>query len=138
MPPDVPENDDRVAIKRATEALLNAVNKSDLPGVVDIWADDGVLMPPHHPGVHGRIEIQRYFSRLFQQSRFTFSFPKSSIEVTGDLALERLEYSATMSPLGGGQAISDVGKGLHVFRRQPSGSWQLIMDIWNSDHPASR
>jgi ketosteroid isomerase-like protein len=95
-------------------------------------------MPPHHPAVCGRIEIERYFSRLFQQSRFTFSFPKSSIEVNGDLALERLEYSATRSPLDGGQATSDVGKGLHVFRRSPGGFWQLIMDIWNSDHPGTR
>jgi ketosteroid isomerase-like protein len=81
MPQDVPEDDDRAAITRATEALLSAVNRSDLSGVIDVWADGGVLMPSHHPAVCGRIEIERYFRRLFQQSRFTFSFPKSSIEV---------------------------------------------------------
>jgi uncharacterized protein (TIGR02246 family) len=138
MPQDPAENDDRVAVRRATEALLTAVNASDLSAVVDVWADEGVLMPPHHPAVRGRVAIENYFTRLFQQSRFTFSFPRSSIEVAGDLALERLEYAATMSPLGGGQTTFDVGKGLHVFRRHPSGSWQLITDIWNSDQPLTR
>src|SRR5262245_51240002 len=138
MPQDPPESDDRMAVRRATEALLTAVNTSDLSAVVDVWADEGVLMPPHHPALRGRVEIEHYFTRLFQQSRFTFSFPRSSIDVAGDLAFERLEYAATMTPLGGGQTSSDVGKGLHVFRRHPSGSWQLIMDIWNSDQPLTR
>jgi ketosteroid isomerase-like protein len=30
----------------------------------------------------------------------------------------------------------DAGKGLHVYRRQPNGSWKLALDIWNSDRPA--
>ena len=76
-------------VAQVTTTLLSAVNESDLPGVVAVWSHDGVLMPPHHPSVHGRRGIERYFSRLFRRSRLKFSFTASRIEVFGDIAFER-------------------------------------------------
>ena len=126
---------DAVAIGLVTAALLDAVNQSNLAGVLAVWSDGGVLMPPHHPSVHGRQEIERYFRRLFDVRRFTFVFTSSHIEVCGDVAFERVEYEVAASGTGAGPEVRDRGKGLHVFRRQ-SGMWKLAMDIWNSDNPA--
>jgi uncharacterized protein (TIGR02246 family) len=123
------------AVAQARTALLNAVNLSDLPAVVALWCDDGVLMPPHHPSVHGRSAIQQYFERLFRRGRFQFAFTSSQIELAGDVALERVEYTAAVSPADGSPEVRDVGKGLHVYRRQPDRSWRLAMDIWSSDNP---
>jgi uncharacterized protein (TIGR02246 family) len=128
-----PLDSDISAVGRATAALLDAVNGSDVSGVLDVWADDGVLMPPHHPAVQGRVEIGRYFERLFQRSRFAFSFSSSQIEVCGGVAFERVDFTASVHPLDGGPHKRDAGKGLHLYRRQPDGSWKLAMDIWNSD-----
>jgi uncharacterized protein (TIGR02246 family) len=125
---------ERAAVAQATAALLHAVNHSDLPAVIALWCDDGVLMPPHHPSVHGRPAIQQYFEHLFRHSRFQFAFTSSQIEIAGDIALERVEYAASAWPADGGPEVRDVGKGLHVYRRQRDGSWRLAMDIWNSDH----
>ena len=127
-------NEDERTVARTTAELLDAVNQSDVAGVLAVWADDGILMPPHHPSVRGRLEIERYFSQLFQRTRLTFSFTASQILVSGDIAFERLEY-ASMRPDRGGGETRDIGKGLHVYRREPSGSWRLAMDIWNSDIP---
>lgn len=124
---------DVAAIARQTAALLNAVNESNLAGVLDVWSDDGVLMPPHHPSVHGRLAIDQYFTQLFRHSRVRFTFKSSRIDVSGDLAFERVEYVVSVSPTGDGPEVRDVGKGLHVYRRLPDGSWKLAMDIWNSD-----
>jgi ketosteroid isomerase-like protein len=126
---------DALAIELVTAALLNAVNHSDLPGVLALWSDGGVLMPPHHPSVRGREEIERYFRRLFSVSRFRFAFTSSQIEVCGDVAFERVEYEVAVSGSAAGPEVRDRGKGLHVFRRQ-SDVWKLAMDIWNSDNPA--
>jgi uncharacterized protein (TIGR02246 family) len=124
---------DRAAIARATAALLTAVNASHVDGVLDVWCQDGVLMPPGHPSVHGREALERYFSRLFSERRFTFTFTASQIRVGGDIAVERVEYIASACPREGGPPVEDRGKGVHVFRRQPDGSWKLFQDIWNSD-----
>ena len=126
------------AVARSTTALLAAVNNSDVAGVLAVWSDDGVLMPPHHSSVQGRAEIERYFIRLFQQRRFKFSFTSSHIDIAGNLAFERVEYVALAWPAQGGPEVRDVGKGLHVYRKQPDGLWTLLADIWNSDEPPVR
>jgi uncharacterized protein (TIGR02246 family) len=130
-------NAEQAAVARRTAALLTAVNASDVAGILAVWSADGVLMPPHHPSVHGRAEIKRYFNQLFQRRRFKFSFTSSLIEIFGETAFERVEYDASVWPTDGGPEVRDVGKGLHVYRRERRGSWKLVADIWNSDKPVN-
>lgn len=127
---------DHAAIAATTAKLLAAVNASDVAGVLAVWADEGVLMPPHHPSVQGLEPLRTYFDNLFSRTTFTFRFTSSSIELVGDTAFESVTYIVSTRPTDGRTAREDRGKGLHVYRRQGDGSWQLIHDIWNSDQPA--
>jgi uncharacterized protein (TIGR02246 family) len=128
-------NIDRADITRATAELLAAVNASDADRYSAVWAADGVLMPPHHPSVQGHDAIVQYFRNLFSRSRFRFTFTSSHIHLAGDTALERVTYTVTIWPQDDAPLIEDTGKGLHVYGRQPNGSWKLSHDIWNSDQP---
>ena len=128
---------DRLAITRTTAELLAAVNTSDADRCSAIWAADGVMMPPHHPSVQGPEAIGDYFRNLFSRSRFNFTFTSSQVDVAGDIALERVTYTALIWRAGDARPIEDVGKGLHVYGRQPNGTWKLTHDIWNSDLPVS-
>jgi uncharacterized protein (TIGR02246 family) len=105
-------DDDRDVIARTTAELLAAVNASDADGCSAVWADDGVLMPPHHPSVQGQQAIVNYFRNLFSRSKFRFTFTSSNIQIAGDTALEHVTYTAILWPAGAAQPIEDVGKGL--------------------------
>ena len=135
-PPDA-DDPDRAEVMRTTAALLAAVNTSDAERCSAVWAADGVLMPPHHPSVQGHPAIAHYFRALFARSRFRFAFTSSDIRIDGDTALERVTYTATIWPGDNAPPIEDAGKGIHVYRRQRSGSWKLAYDIWNSDQPVA-
>jgi ketosteroid isomerase-like protein len=126
---------DRAEIQRTTARLLAAVNASDYRRLLDVWADDGILMPPNRGAVHGRPALEEYFKERFAATTFRFSFTFSDIQLAGDIAFERLGYTALAWPVGSGHAVEDAGKGLHVYRRQPDGLWRLVLDIWNSDRP---
>ena len=127
---------DREAILRTTAELLAAVNASDADRCVAVWAADGVLMPPHHPSVQGHQAIGEYFRNLFSRSTLRFTFTSSHLQLAGDTALERVTYTVTMWSGRDAAPIEDVGEGLHVYGRQPNGSWKLTQDIWNSDQAA--
>jgi uncharacterized protein (TIGR02246 family) len=127
---------DRAAITSTTAELLAAVNASDANRCMAVWAADGVLMPPHHPSVQGHQAIVEYFRSLFSRSKFSFTFTSSHIHLAGDTALEHVTYTAIIWPRGDNSLIEDAGKGLHVYRREPNGSWKLTHDIWNSDQAA--
>jgi uncharacterized protein (TIGR02246 family) len=123
---------DRAKIMRASAELLAAVNAADADRCAAMWATDGVLMPPHHPSVHGHHAIVEYFRKIFARAKFRFTFTSSQIHFAADTAIEHVTYTAI---IWGDDIASteDAGKGLHVYRRQPDGSWKLACDIWNSD-----
>ena len=128
-----PSDRDRLAIRKTTSELLAAVNASDVSGCIAVWAEDGVLMPPNHASVEGRAAIAEYFRRLFSARKFRFTFKSSQIDVAGDLAVERLTYTAVSSSIDETTERTDVGKGVHVYRRQADGAWRLSHDIWNTN-----
>ena len=43
-------------------------------------------------------------------------------------------YSITFA-LPDGTTVSDFGKTLLAFQKQPDGSWLCVTDMWNSDIP---
>jgi len=123
-------------IHAVAEALRTAVNASDVGGIVECWAADGVLMPPHHPSVRGHAAIADYFRSVFATRRLAFTFTESIVTLAGDVALQRLTYSVVATSVTDGMATDDTGKGLHVYTRQPGGRWWIAQDIWNSDRPS--
>jgi ketosteroid isomerase-like protein len=127
--------DDRARIAACTAELLTAVNASDADRVLALWTEDGVLMPPHHAALHGHGALLEYFLRLFSRSRFFFTFTSSEIQLAGDLAIERVTYTALAWTGQAAIPVEDAGKGLHVYARQPNGASKLTSDIWNSDRP---
>lgn len=54
------------------------------------------------------------------------------IDGAGDLAYARGTFSWTFR-VGEGEPVSDAGKWIAIWRRQPDGSWLASHDIWNSD-----
>ncbi len=129
---------DEHEIHIVSESLRNAVNSGDVPAILACWAPQGVLQPPHHPAVHGHQAIAEYFRGIFAARHLTFTFTESEVIVLGEVALETLSYTAIATTLAGSGRTNDVGKGLHVYGRQPDGCWKLTQDIWNSDLPLTR
>jgi ketosteroid isomerase-like protein len=112
---------DRDVIVTTTAELLRAVNASDADGCSAVGAGAGVLMPPHHPSVHGQQAIVNCFRSLFVRGRFRFTFTSSNVHLAGDTtwSTSRIRHSC------GQQALEDVGKGLHVYG-------PVTYDIWYS------
>ena len=102
---------DLATIRETTAELVSAVNASDVNRVLDVWADSGILMPPAHPAVHGRTALREYFARLFVHARFAFEFVSSEVELTEDVAFERVSYRVTVRPSDGQSPTDDWAKG---------------------------
>lgn len=126
---------DHAEVHAVAEALRTSVNAGDVRGILDCWSPDGVLMPPHHSSVRGHAAIAEYFRSVFATRRLSFAFTDSNVTLLGDVALERLTYTVVATSVTGDVAGEEVGKGLHVYTRQPGGRWRITQDIWNSDRP---
>jgi uncharacterized protein (TIGR02246 family) len=121
-------------VHAVAEALRRAINDADVDGIVDCWAPAGIMLPPNHLAVHGADAIREYFAGMLESRRLTFTFTDATVEIFGDVAIERLQYTAVATALDG-TTTALAGKGIHLCTRRADGGWQLAQDIWNSNGP---
>ena len=109
------------AVHALAESLRHAINGSNINGIAECWAPAGIMLPPNRPPVYGAAAIREYFAQVFASRRLTFTFTDWAVDVFGDVAIERLHYTA-LAVSSDGTAAHDVGKGLHVCTRRADGT----------------
>jgi len=97
------------------------------------YTSDAVRHPPNGSPIAGRDSIRQWYNYLPPIKAFHFRMD----ELKGDglYAYMRATYDITLSPPGYPN-MSDTGKTLIVFRKQPDGKWLRVADAWNSNLPA--
>ncbi len=92
-------------------------------------------MPPNEPGFQGAEARAVWLRGLYEEASVQGVYTGTELTLAGDWAFEQLAMTLTTTPVAGGGAVEEVAKGLHVYRRQPDGSWKIALDIWNTDSP---
>ncbi|OGK85772.1 MAG: hypothetical protein A2X52_00050 [Candidatus Rokubacteria bacterium GWC2_70_16] len=103
--------------------------------VAAFYAPDAVLMPPNQPPLEGGENIRLALQGMMDAGVTSLKLETIATGSSGDLAWERARYTLSMTPPGGAP-VQDVGKSLVVYRRQPSGQWRALVDMYSSDQPA--
>ena len=111
----------------ALHALLEAAfNAGDLDALVEVYDHDAALIvPPEGQRVSGRDAI-----RAAVQPTLALR-PSAQIEVVEKLQADGLALThARWSIVGtdGGERVEMSGRGTIVSRRQPDGSWRIVLD----------
>jgi ketosteroid isomerase-like protein len=124
------------AIRRLDEGFMQAAAARDMGALVAaFYAPAAVLMPPNHPAVQGRADIQRFLQGFVDAGLQSITLETTRIESAGALAWGRGTYRLSLLPPGGAP-VHDVGKYIVVYRQQARGGWRAVCDIFNSDQPA--
>ena len=115
-----------------------AAGAKDLEKTVSFYSADAIVMPPNAPAATTKEAIRKVWQDLLAASGLVISWKTSKVEVatSGDLACLSGTYQLTMNDPSG-KPISDQGKYVAVWEKQPDGKWKCGTDIWNSDLPAS-
>ena len=124
---------DEAALKAATNAWLAAYNAGDVEKIVSLYADDGVLMPPHAPVANGKAAIRAFITADTAGAKAAgvkLVNGTSTVGVIGDTGWEAGSYTATDAK----GATVDGGSYMSVSRKV-NGQWLYVRDIYNSDRP---
>ena len=138
--PETPPHDP-AADKAAVDAVRNreqaALNAGNIDSLVAVYADDIDMMAPGAPTARGTAAVRDLTTTMLAGGTPSVNYTSSTVEISGDIAIDRYTGTFTMTPKAGGLAINETIKGLHVLRRQADGSWRIIQDVWNADPPAT-
>jgi uncharacterized protein (TIGR02246 family) len=129
---------DAKAIRDGEAAWNNDWATKDIDRIVVHYADDASVEIPNIPIMTGKDAIRTGLKQFMADSNLALTFQASQVEVAkaGDLAYSRGTYSMTMTDPTSKQPVTERGKYVTVYRKQPDGSWKAVQDINNADASA--
>ena len=132
-PPPIDTAADEAAIRATTTTWIDAYNAGDVETLVALYAEDGVLMPPHAPVATGRAAIRAFATADTAGAKAAgvklVLAPNPWVSVSGDMASESGTFTATDA------TGATVDSGSYLSSRKIDGKWLYIRDMYNSDRP---
>ena len=118
----------------------SAVNSADLNTWMSLWADDAIRMAPNVLAARGKKEIQASapVQALFILYTTKMAVTTEEIQVVGDWAFGRGNFTYMMTPKSEGETLDGAGKFLTIFERQSDGTWKFARDCFNENFPPSQ
>ena len=129
---------DETAIRALRDAFLESQRTGDVERIAAFYADDAIFMQPGAPSMMRIDAIRSGIAGFFGEYEWNAQEPIEELQVLGDRAFTRTSFSATRTDKKTGMAVKLLGKAVHIYRRQPDGTWKITIDIFNYDHPVDR
>lgn len=126
-------DDDIAAIRASTELFGAAMVSGDVEGLLALYTEDAVVMPPNMPKFEGKDALRTLFENMPTPSSATFTIHE--IDGRGDLAYVIGSVATTYDMEGMPEPLQDLGKYIEIRVKQEDGSWPIARDIFNSDIP---
>jgi uncharacterized protein (TIGR02246 family) len=129
---------DVAAIRALVEQWIAALETGDAEGLVGLYTDDAVRLPPDGPSSSGTEVFEEYFRGAFEEVSFQCVWPVEGTEeiiVAGGWAFHLSEYILLVTPIDGGETVEEKGNVVEIIQRQPDGSWKIAREIWNHPPP---
>jgi ketosteroid isomerase-like protein len=121
--------EDEATLRGMVEATARDFGAGDMETWSQQYANDAVFQPPNAPMVVGQANILALGQAFPPLEKLTFS----NITVSGE---GNIGYGTSSYDMAFADKTTDQGKQLVVFRRPPSGAWEIVAVSFNSDLPA--
>ena len=122
-------------VRTAINHLRAAVNAGDQAAFFGLTADDFEVFPPGAEPRKGAAARDMFRGLFADSSPSLEPFTNEELEVSGAWAIQRYSFRLTLTPKSGGNATTEAGSGLHIWRRGADGQWRLAKDIWTVPAP---
>jgi uncharacterized protein (TIGR02246 family) len=127
--------EDEGAVRRVHDAYPSAWLANDAEKVMELFADDAVLLPHHGiEPIRGIAAIRKFFwpetGPAVTVSRYELT--PDEIEGSGDLAYIRGRFVLALEIANEAKdTYSNAGNYLMIFSRGPTGEWRITCHTWN-------
>ncbi len=131
--PEVDVEADIQAIKDFTEEWEVAYNADDIDKLMSLYADNSLRIPANQPPVIGKEAIRGSFQQEFDEFTHEEEDVLEDVEVSCDLAFARGAWKNILTPRAGGESRTVNGNWLEILKKQPDGSWKIIIEMWSDE-----
>jgi ketosteroid isomerase-like protein len=115
-------------IRDLTQDFATSFNTGNYDQAASMFANEGVLMVPHHEAAYGQKAVEQLLRRVGDSEYSGLRLVTTRVEYSGEMAMEIGQFSAVARKADGTMA-PERGKYVKVWRRL--GAWLIIADCWS-------
>lgn len=124
------------ALAAVAETYHAAAANLDAAAVTAHYAEDAVLHPSASPDKVGIAAVREHFDRVTSTPGIEIEFDLVEAVVSRDATMGyTLAVGETMYDGPEGNPVTQVLRDFHVWKKNASGEWRLVVDMWNSPEP---
>lgn len=127
---------DEQTIRDLDAEWAKAAVAKDIDKTVSFYSKDAIVMPPNGPRATTAETIRTLWKDFLTDMTISWDTAKVDVAQSGDIGYSSGTYKVTVNDPSG-KPTNDRGKYLAVWKKQADGGWKCVMDIWNSDLPAT-
>lgn len=133
-PKPTPMLTDEEMVRAIPKEFIRYHDERNINGLVNLFTDDGRIMPPFRPVAQGKAALRESFQRDFDEfDPRTLKVETTHVEVHGNIAFSAGTFKLNMK-IPTGKRIDEQGKWLAASRRVGT-TWKIVAHCWNSDLP---
>lgn len=128
---------ERSALRDAASSYHAAATAKNVDQVVALYDETALMVPPNSDLVEGLEGVGNYRFGFIETEGVELSFEilRAEVAESGDMgwtiSLGQITINRPEGPPG-----RDLVRDFHTWKKQPDGSWKVVVDMWNSGLPA--
>ncbi len=113
-----------------------ALNASDVTGVVKLYTEDGVFMAQHNPSAVGIDAVKAAYEAVFKAINLNVEFDIVEIKVVADdWAFARTHSAGTTTINATGDQVVEGNQELFVLKKTDDGNWKIARYCFSTTNP---
>ena len=115
---------------RAAEEQFETIwNEKDAAGLAELYAEDGMRLPPDGSRTVGREAIEAMFAGEFEAGLSNLQLDATEFGHDGNLGW--VVGNSTIEFPTGDTMGTGTGNYVVVYRKEDDGVWRIVIDTWN-------
>ena len=129
-------SDAEAELRSADQAWMKVFSAKNLDRAMEFMAPNGSVLAPNAPTATGTDAVRKVYAGLLALPGLQISWTPTTASASrsGDLGYTQGTYEMSFTDAGGKQ-VTDKGKYVTIWKKQPDKSWKVVADIFNSDLP---
>ena len=121
-------------LMQASRDWAKAAAGGDVERTLSYWAEDAIVLGPDQHAHIGKAAIRQMVEASMKIPKFKITWaPESAvISRSGDMGY-LIEHNRVTFADSTGKVQTQFGKGVSIWRKDASGAWKCVVDIWNGN-----
>lgn len=117
-------------INDLNEALTSKYVAGEIPGMIDLYKENAVMLPPSSEILVGTGAIEGYWENLKAIGVKVYTIYPVELNIEGNVAYATALWEAKRIT-GTGDVITMDGNLSNVYEKQENGNWKIKLQSWN-------